>query len=214
MKYDIKLNLDKEFEKNPTEYTGTKIASGYVEVNAAFKFPVSILKKKNEPEMFVKYPDVPNGAGGYDNVVFPVDAEMRENLNLLIIDALKAELMKGYDNPEIDQVRVTVLQDHIKVGKISIAGYASIMISGFAINGIAIKEGANGFFVQMPQTKDASGKFHDIVYGTNVMMQNQIKEAVLNKYKEEMEQLVKDKDKVLYEKLNESNPFMEVERTP
>lgn len=214
MEYNIKLSLDKEFAKNPNEYTGTRLASGYVEVNSAFKFPVSVLKKKNEATMFVKYPDIQDDMGEYHNVVFPVDADLREKLNLAVIAELKNELMKGFKNPEIDQVRVNIWQNETKTGNVDILGYASIMISGFAINGIVIKEGLKGIFVQMPQSRDASGKYHDIVYGTNSLMQTQIKEAVLKKYQEEYSKFVSTKENKIIEKLRGDTPLTEMEKVP
>ena len=214
MELDIKLSLDKEFAKKPNEYTGTKLASGYVEVNSAFKFPVSVLKKKDEATMFVKYPDIQDQNGEYNNVVFPVDKELREKVNIAVLEKVKNEFLKGLDNPEIDQVRVNVLQEEIKSGKVTIIGYASIMISGFAINGITIKEGASGPFVQMPQKRDSSGQYHDMVYGTNALMQIQIKEAVLKKYHEELSQRITDKEKEVAEKIQEQDPFLEVEKAP
>lgn len=213
MKFDINLSLNKDFEKKPTEYTGTKIAKGYVEVNDAFKFPVQVLKKKSEAQMFVKYPDIPDENDNYRNIVFPVDEELRNTLNLAIINEVKSMLMKGLSNPEIDSVRVNVLQTDIRSGNVATKGYASVLISGFVINGISIKETGKGLFVQMPQMRDASGQYSDIVYGTNALMQKQIKEAVLEKYREEAAQIQKEREKELELKVQENNPVLESEKT-
>ena len=214
MDFKINLSLNPEFKNKMDEYTGLKLASGYVEVNSAFKFPVTVFKKKNEETMHVKYPDIPDGNGGSKNIVFPVDKELRESLNLAILSEVKNSFLKGLNNPEIDSVRVTVLPDEKRNGNVSIKGYAAIMISGFVINGITIKETVKGLFVQMPQMRDGAGHYQDIVYGTNALMQSQIKEAVLEKYKEEVRQLMKDKEAVLVEKTQENNPFIEMERSP
>lgn len=214
MDFKINLSLNPEFKNNMNEFTGTRLASGYVEVNSAFKFPVTVFKKKNEDTMYVKYPDVPDGKGGSKNIVFPVDAELRESLNLAILAEVKNGFLKGMNNPDIDSVRVTVLSNETKNGNVAIKGYAAIMISGFAINGITIKESPKGLFVQMPQMKDGSGKYQNIVYGTNALMQSQIKEAVLEKYKEESRQLKMDKEAALAQKMNENNPFIEQEKAP
>lgn len=214
MDFKINLRLNEEFKKNMETYTGTKLATGYVEVNSAFKFPVSVLKKKDDSQMYVKYPDIQDDSGNSKNVVFPVDKELRESLNLAILAELKNNFLKGLDNPEIDSVRVTVLQDELKNGTVAIKGYASIMISGFAINGIVIKETSKGLFVQMPQMKDGAGKYQDIVYGTNALMQSQIKEAVLKKYREDARQMREEKEKNLAEKLQQNTPFVEIENTP
>ena len=214
MQFDIKLSLDKEFEKNPNEYKGTRLASGWVEVENAFKFPIQILKKKNESNMFVKYPDVPDGNGEYSNIVFPTDEKLRESLNMAILNEMKNHLMKGLNNPSIDKVRVNVLKDEIHNGKITVKGFASIMIGGFAINGITIKAGEKGLFVQMPQRRDSSGQYQDMVYGTNALMQSQIKDAVLEKYTEEYQLLAKNREKELVQKLENNTPFVEQDKVP
>ena len=104
MDFKINLKLNEEFKKNMETYTGTKLATGYVEVNSAFKFPVSVFKKKDDSQMYVKYPDIQDDSGNSKNVVFPVDKELRESLNLAILAELKNNFLKGLDNPEIDSV--------------------------------------------------------------------------------------------------------------
>ena len=214
MELNIKLSLDKELEKNSVEYTGNTFASGWVEVDSAFKFPVNVMRKKDGSSLFVAYPSIRNQNDEYSNVVFPVDETLREKVNAAVMEEFKALTLKGLHNPEIDSVRVSVLPEAIQNGKIAIKGYASIMISGFAINGITIKESSKGLFVQMPQKRDSSGQYQDIVYGTNSLMQTQIKEAVLDKYNEEARQLVKNQEMELAEKMQEQNPFLEAEKAP
>lgn len=214
MELNIKLSLDKELEKNSVEYTGNTFASGWVEVDSAFKFPVNVMRKKDGSSLFVAYPSIRNQNDEYSNVVFPVDETLREKVNAAVMEEFKVLTLKGLHNPEIDSVRVSVLPEAIQNGKIAIKGYASIMISGFAINGITIKESSKGLFVQMPQKRDSSGQYQDIVYGTNSLMQTQIKEAVLDKYNEEARQLVKNQEMELAEKMQEQNTFLEAEKAP
>lgn len=214
MELNIKLSLDKELEKNSVEYTGNTFASGWVEVDSAFKFPVNVMRKKDGSSLFVAYPSIRNKNDEYSNVVFPIDESLREKVNAAVMEEFKKLTLKGLHNPEIDSVRVNVLPEVIQNGNIAIKGYASIMISGFAINGITIKESSKGLFVQMPQKRDSSGQYQDIVYGTNSLMQTQIKEAVLDKYNEEARQLVKNQEMELAEKMQEQNPFLEAEKAP
>lgn len=185
MNYDIKLHMETEFEKDPINYKGSRIASGWVEIESAFKFPVNILRTNDNSRMFVKYPDTKNKDGKYINIVFPVKEELREELNEAIISELHNLLKKGFENPEISNVKVNVLSEEIKIGKMTIKGYATIEISGFIISGITIKESSKGLFVQMPQSKDKHGQYHDMFYGTNKFMQIQISNAVLEAYKGE-----------------------------
>lgn len=214
MELNIKLSLNKEFEEKTTEYTGNTFASGWVEVDSAFKFPVRVMRKNDGSSLFVAYPSIQNQNEEYNDVVYPVDKTLRESVNAAVMEEFKKLTIKGLHNPEIDSVRVNVLKNEIRNGQIAIKGYASIMVSGFVINGIMIKESSKGLFVQMPQKRDSSGKYQDIVYGTNSLMQTKIKSAVLEKYNEEARQLVKSQEKELAEKMKEQIPFLEVEKTP
>ena len=184
MNYEINIRVEKEFVENPTNYQGSRIAAGWIEVESAIKFPINVLRTKDNKRMFVKYPNTPKGEGEYTNIVFPIQEGLREELDNAVIAEVHNELRKGLNNPEISSVKIHVLPQALKNGKISIKGYASVVISGIVINGIAIKEGMKGMFIQMPQSRDSTGQYHDIVYGTNATMQIQIENRVLDAYKE------------------------------
>lgn len=185
MNYEIKLRMEREFEKDPRNFKGSRIGSGWVEVESAFKFPVNILRTNDNSRMFVKYPCKLDRNGEYRNVVFPINKDFREKLDEDILLEFHNLIRKGLDNPEISNVRVNVLPEDIKNGKITVKAYASVEISGFVINDIAIKESSKGFLVQMPQYRDGNGQYHDMVYGTNKLMQIQISNAVLEAYEKE-----------------------------
>jgi stage V sporulation protein G len=51
-----------------------------------------------------------------------------------------------------------------------------------AINGIRIVEGKNGLFVDMPQSKDKNGEFHDIAFPVNSDLRKELNKAVLAEY--------------------------------
>lgn len=53
----------------------------------------------------------------------------------------------------------------------------------FAIHGIRVIEGKNGEFVQMPQKRDNYGNYNDIIYPVTAELREQIKIAVLERYK-------------------------------
>lgn len=210
MNIEVKLSMEKAFEDSPYAYTGTKLASGYIEIESAFKFPVSILRsnKDGKNNMFIKFPTMPKGDGGYNNIVFPVDSAVRTEVENAVFEELKKLTLKGLDNPLITNVRVTALSEPLQSGSISIKGYASIMVSGFAINGISIKEGNKGLFVQMPQYRDGNGQYHDIAYGTNSAFQETIKAAVLETYQKTMKEIAQKEKQVEISK-NKENKYIQ-----
>ncbi len=53
----------------------------------------------------------------------------------------------------------------------------------FAIHGIRVIEGKNGDFVQMPQKRDGSGNYNDIIYPVTAELREEINIAVLERYK-------------------------------
>lgn len=186
MNYEIKLRYQKEFKENPDTYKGSCVGSGWVEMDSAIKFPVYILRTKDNKRMFVKYPQIKT-EDGYLDIIYPLDKATRQELNMKILKAFQKLVTKGFDNPEISDVKITIPKQDMQYGKIAVKGYASIRIENFVIRNIAIKESDNGLFVQMPQYKDQDGEYHDLVYGTNDFMQIRIKNEVLDAYKMEKE---------------------------
>lgn len=61
---------------------------------------------------------------------------------------------------------------------------ATLLINNeFAVHGVKVIEGKNGEFVQMPQKRDKSGEYHDIVFPISAEVREQINSAVLERYK-------------------------------
>lgn len=193
MKIDVKLNLDKEFIDNSLKgVKSTKVAYGWVEIEETFKFPVTILNNK-ENKAFVKYPQVKKNDNEYSNVLFPVEPNVREEVDSAILNELKHIVTKGMNVPPITDVRINFLDESIQRGSITTKAIVSIKICGFAINGITVKEGRNGPFVQMPQHTTGEGaqrEYHDTVYGTSSFAQSAIKNAVLEEYEKVLKKQV------------------------
>lgn len=204
MKIDVKLSLDAIFVENyGTPNQSSNVASGWVELENAIKFPVKVLQTKKNMA-FVKYPQIYRDEK-WNNVLFPVEKEAKTEIDTAVLDELRMQLFKQFNVPDINGVRVTLLPDTEQTGKISVKGLATINICGCVINGLTIKEGTNGLFVQMPQYKDsATGKYHDYVYGTNTYVQAAMSAAVLDAYEKEVElaqkqEIEKEATKGMYE---------------
>ena len=186
MKIDVKLSLDKEFVDNyGKKEHSANVASGWVELESAIKFPVRVLQSK-EAVAFVKYPQI-NKDGNWNNVLFPVEKDAKEEIDAAVLEELRMQIFKQFNVPDITSVRVTMLPEEENPGKVTVKAMATINICGCAINGLSVKDGSNGLFVQMPQYRDGEGKYHDYVYGTNTFVQSAIKEAVLGEYQKQLE---------------------------
>lgn len=182
---DIKVSLKVNEDVITGKKEGTECASGWVELEDAIKFPIRLMKyhskEENKDKIFVSYPNK-KGTNGYDNILYPVDPDVREEIQTAIFDELHKQILKGVNHPDIEEVKVTPFKEEKKAGNVLVKGVASIKTCGIMINGILIKESSKGLFVQMPQHRAANGEFHDTVYGTNPMMQSIIKNAVLDEY--------------------------------
>lgn len=51
-----------------------------------------------------------------------------------------------------------------------------------AISGIRVVSGKNGLFVDMPQSKDKNGEYHDIAFPINSGLRKELNKAVLSEY--------------------------------
>ena len=193
MKIDAQIKMTVEQNNNTSE-----IASGWVEVEDAIKFPVKVRKytdKNGEEKLFVSYPQRKNGEE-WEGVLYPTK-EMREEIDTEILNQMKNTLMKGIATPQIDEVRVNLINE-TKQGNVNVKAVASIKMCGFYINGITVKESKKGLFVNMPQYKDGDNSYHDMVYGTTKFAQT----AIFNKVLEEYENIVKLKNQALeYQKI-------------
>ena len=77
----------------------------------------------------------------------------------------------------------------------STKGYASVTLDGlFGAHGIAIKEGKNGLFVSMPQTKDAKGEYRDIFHPTTSEGRTALQNSILSEFSVALDAMVTQKE--------------------
>lgn len=179
---DIKVNL-KVDEDNLLSGQGAA-AFGWVELEECIKFPVSVRwytdKKSGKKKSFVSYPQK-KSRDGYTYTVYPHDKEIKQQIDEAVLQEMKRIITKPLRYLEIDDVRVSLLSPQGSPGSVKNLGIASIKIYGITVNGIIIKEGKNGLFVQMPQHSSGSG-YKDTFYGSTNSAQREIRDAVLNAY--------------------------------
>ena len=188
MKLDVNLSINKEMLDNPLEFNSTNIASGWVEVEGMFKFPVQVLKNR-EDKMFVRFPSKRNQDGNYSNVVFPTDKSVREEIENKVIDQVHQKINNSLSRPEITDIRLTILPEKEAAGSVKARAIASLKMCGITISGFMIKESENGFFVQNPQYRDEHGQYHDTLYATNKIAKIEISNSILEAYENKLKEI-------------------------
>lgn len=178
---NIKANMRVDFDSIKNTST---VATGWVEIEGIFKFPISVRKwfddKSGKEMMFVSYPQRKDG-DKYSGVVYPHDREVRNEIDRVVLDVTKEKLFaESVPDVNIDDVRITPLNQKTD-SVVQKLGIASVKMYGMTVNGIVIKEGRKGRFVQMPQYQ-TQGQYRDTVYGVTAAIQRKIEDRVLLEY--------------------------------
>lgn len=187
MQINVTLNLDEKLKELDISKAENPLAKAWVEINEAIKFPVRVMKYTDKEDgkvkAFVSLPQKKNGEK-YEEVVHPVSNEIRDEVqNAVLAEFKKALSNQVILNEDVTDVRVNLLKEPVHTGSIQLMAMASITLCGFHINGIQVKEGSRGAFVQMPQHK-AGNEYRDTIYGTTSLVQQEIREKVLKAYED------------------------------
>lgn len=179
------------------------VATGWVEIEGIFKFPVSVRKwlddKSGKEMMFVSYPQRKDG-DKYSGVVYPHDREVRNEIDRVVLEVTKEKLFaESVPDVNIDDVRITPLNQKTD-SVVQKLGIASVKMYGMTVNGIVIKEGRKGRFVQMPQYQ-TQGQYRDTVYGVTAAIQRKIEERVLLEY----DRIIRAQEEVNMQEVQETN---------
>lgn len=205
---NIKANMRVDFDSIKNTST---VATGWVEIEGIFKFPVSVRKwfddKSGKEMMFVSYPQRKDG-DRYSGVVYPHDREVRNEIDRVVLDVTKEKLFaESVPDVNIDDVRITPLNQKTD-SVVQKLGIASVKMYGMTVNGIVIKEGRKGRFVQMPQYQ-TQGQYRDTVYGVTAAIQRKIEERVLLEY----DKIIRAQEEVNMQEVQETKNNQEIELT-
>lgn len=184
---DVKVEMYLNSHKDKQE-AGVS-AYGNVTINNAIRFPIQLRsytdKNTGEEKSFFSYPRrYVNGE--WKNVVTP-DPKLKEEIERKVGEACKElvlkdlTLMNKFDDIKIISInQVKNIHNH---GNVTTVGMATINVSGLTIDGISIKRGEKGLFINMPQYQSQKG-FRDQVYGIDKYTQEWISKAVIEEYEE------------------------------
>lgn len=205
---NIKANMRVDFDSFKNTST---VATGWVEIEGIFKFPVSVRKwlddKSGKEMMFVSYPQRKDG-DRYSGVVYPHDREVRNEIDRVVLEVTKEKLFaETVPDVNIDDVRITPLNQKTD-SVVQKLGIASVKMYGMTVNGIVIKEGRKGRFVQMPQYQ-TQGQYRDTVYGVTAAIQRKIEERVLLEY----DRIIRAQEEVNMQEMQETKNNQEIEQT-
>jgi len=205
---NIKANMRVDFDSIKNTST---VATGWVEIEGIFKFPVSVRKwfddKSGKEMMFVSYPQRKDG-DRYSGVVYPHDREVRNEIDRVVLDVTKEKLFaESVPDVNIYDVRITPLNQKTD-SVVQKLGIASVKMYGMTVNGIVIKEGRKGRFVQMPQYQ-TQGQYRDTVYGVTAAIQRKIEERVLLEY----DRIIRAQEEVNMQEVQETKNNQEIEQT-
>ncbi len=82
---------------------------------------------------------------------------------------------------EISEVRVTIRTDD------KLKAFASVTFDEcFVVRGLKVIQGNKGLFVAMPSRRRPDGTFQDIAHPINSSMREQIEQAVIGEYENEL----------------------------
>ncbi len=178
---DIHVEMHLSYETDVWAY-------GMVTLENIIRFPVQLRKFKNkdtgEETSFLSYPRRER-CGKWENILVP-EKKLREEIEKAVGEKIKEEMRKDLYLPEIEILSISpIVPRYPPNAKAYICGVASVQLLGLTINGITIKKGQRGYFINMPQYKSSDG-YHDVIYAIGKAMQKKISECVLQEYQKIM----------------------------
>lgn len=199
-------NVKAEMHLNTFHQESSVMAFGNVTINNAIRFPVQLRTytdaKSGDQRTFLSYPRrLVNGK--WKNVVTP-DEEMKKLIEKKVVEECKELLLNRLDG--IDVLSVNQVKKVSNHGNVATVGMATIRVSGLTIDGITIKRGEKGLFINMPQYQ-LNQKFYDQVYGIDKSTQEEISKAVIDQYEEQYLGIQKMNAKKIYDEYFKDEKF-------
>lgn len=150
---DIHVEMHLSYETDVWAY-------GMVTLENIIRFPVQLRKFKNkdtgEETSFLSYPRRER-CGKWENILVP-EKKLREEIEKAVGEKIKEEMRKDLYLPEIEILSISpIVPRYPPNAKAYICGVASVQLLGLTINGITIKKGQRGYFINMPQYKSSDG---------------------------------------------------------
>jgi stage V sporulation protein G len=100
----------------------------------------------------------------------------------------------------MENIKLNIRVYEINEPKGNTLAFANVGVEDLvAISGIRVVSGKNGLFVDMPQSKDKNGEYHDIAFPINSELRKEVNKAVLGAYSE----IAAEKSQSLGDRLDE-----------
>ena len=181
---DLKINLTKNDENtSKTKAYATAVLNGHIAIHG---IKLVEADRNGEKSLFVQMPSWvavnSDGKKFYNDVAYPITAEMRKELFDAVLNEYNNPTEKAENKPiEMPSVKVSLkLYDDENS---NIKAHGSITLSErVVIGGIRVVEGKKGAFVQLPAYQDKENEWHDIAHPVTAEFREKLINAVLNKY--------------------------------
>jgi len=148
---------------------------------------------------FVAMPQSQDKTGLYHDIAFPIDGELRKNLNASVLDEYERQSSlppehRGYQKADTETSIARQPEDvklEVKIFPIDkpngdTLAFASVALDDIvAIRGIRVVNSGKGNFVSLPQSQDREGKFHDIAFPIGGDLRRVLSNVVLGDYRQE-----------------------------
>ena len=158
---------------------------------------IRVVDSKKGP--FVAMPQSQDKTGLYHDIAFPIDGDLRKNLNASVLDEYGQQSSlppehRGYQKPDAEasisrqpnDVKLDVKVFPIAKPNGDTLAFASVALDDIvAIRGIRVVSSEKGNFISLPQSQDSEGKFHDVAFPINGELRRTLSNAVLSAYRQE-----------------------------
>jgi stage V sporulation protein G len=149
-----------------------------------------------EKGLFMSMPQSKDKDGEYHDIAFPLTADLRKELGDAVIgeyirvSRLEPE-QRGYGAYEMaeanarqgEEIKFDARVYPLDKPQGSTKAFASVSIEdAVAIRGIRVIDGEKGMFINMPQSKDKDGEYHDIAFPLNGDLRREISKALIAGY--------------------------------
>ena len=194
-----------------TEKENSKVkATAAITVNDSLAIK-NVRVVEGENGLFVQLPQYMQTDKSYENLVFPVTKELREQINSTVLEQYHNPTEK--ENPVPQETKIKVSASPLNIENSSIRALCSVTLDdSLVIKNVRVMEGQKGLFVQMPSYKDRQGNYIDIVFPVTKEFREKLFGAVLESYQNKLATIgnatygeLKEKGDIHYAKVDNKN---------
>jgi stage V sporulation protein G len=151
----------------------------------------------SEKGMFVSMPQSRDKDGGFHDIAFPLNTDLRNEISEAVINeynevsCLEPE-DRRYGKPDreaakgikAEEVKIDVRVYPLDKARSNTKAFASVALDDMiAIRGVRVVSGYDGLYVSMPKSKGSNGELRDVAFPLNSGVRKAINRMVIDEYK-------------------------------